>query len=335
MRSFEPLLTKRISLGAHGKPISEGSACRMTAGTAKTTAAPDAGTLAYKIDSLTSAEAVVLGTTAAPTDQIINVVTASALQRIPEAQRNSTIARTRDHITFPAGEPAWMLLDYDVKGAPESVVSALTVAGGVFAALLSVAPGLERAARVSRASTSAGLYHKDTNERFSGSGGEHTYILVKDGADIERATQAFHVRAWLHGFGWMMLGAAGQFLNRSLIDASVRYPERLVFEGPPDVAPPLAQDISLRTCHPTEGVAIDTRAMIPDLTTTERQQVADVEDAMRHALLPQQQVLRAAFDNKLAAEIVTREGVPFATALRRVAAYHRGILSPCIQLVTD
>ncbi len=228
-----------------------------------------------------------------------------------------------------------MLLDYDVKGAPTPVTSALAVAGGLFPALLTVAPGLERAARVTRVSTSTGLFNSDTHERFDGSGGEHNYLLVKDGADIDRATQAFHARAWLHGFGWMMLGAVGQMLDRSLIDASVRYPERLCFEGPPEIVPPLAQDTTLRACRVTEGEAIDTSVMIPDLTAIERQQVEDAKAAMRRALEPQAQAIRAAVDNKLAEDIVRREGMPFATALRRVAAWRRGILNPCMELVTD
>jgi hypothetical protein len=206
MRSLNPLLTKRISLGNDGKPVADRSACRMRVGTAVTTPAPDAATLAWKIHSLSPSEALVLGSIKSTTsDQIINVVTVDALAKLDPAQRNGTIARSRDHIDFQPGEPAWMLFDYDVKGAPAPVTRALAVAGGVFPALLTVAPGLKRAARVTRASTSAGLFNSDTNERFDGLGGEHNYILVKDGADIDRATQAFHARAWLHGSaGWCL-----------------------------------------------------------------------------------------------------------------------------------
>jgi len=58
MCSLGPLLTKSIALGGDGKPVSDGSACRMQAGTAVTTPAPDAATLAGKIDALSCAEAV-------------------------------------------------------------------------------------------------------------------------------------------------------------------------------------------------------------------------------------------------------------------------------------
>jgi hypothetical protein len=158
MRSLGRLLTKRITLGANGKPVSDGSACRMQAGTAVTTPAPDAATLAWKIDGLSAAEAMVLGSIKGAVDgQIVNVVTANELLKINPQQRNGTIARTREHFEFPSGAEGWMLIDSDLKGAPPSIASALAVAGGIFAALLAMVPGLARAARVTRASTSGAV----------------------------------------------------------------------------------------------------------------------------------------------------------------------------------
>ena len=54
--------------------------------------------------------------------------------------------------------------------------------------------------------------------------------------------KALHARCWLAGFGWMMVGAGGQLLERSIVDRVVGAPERLIFEGPPLVVPPLEQD---------------------------------------------------------------------------------------------
>src|SRR3954470_20717406 len=67
MRSATPLLSKRIDLADDGRPLADGSACQMQNGTATTTPAPDAATLAWKIENLSPAEAIVLGsvTTAA------------------------------------------------------------------------------------------------------------------------------------------------------------------------------------------------------------------------------------------------------------------------------
>ena len=51
--------------------------------------------------------------------------------------------------------------------------------------------------------------------------------------------RALHDRCWLAGFGWLMVGAGGQLLERSIVDRMVGAPERLVFEGGPILDPPL------------------------------------------------------------------------------------------------
>ena len=94
-------------------------------------------------------------------------------------------------------------------------------------------PDLANIARVSRRSTSAGLYRADTGEQLSGSDGIHVYVAVRDCADIERFLRVLHERCWLAGFGWYMVGAGGQLLDRSIVDRMVGAPERLVFEGGP------------------------------------------------------------------------------------------------------
>jgi hypothetical protein len=104
---------------------------------------------------------------------------------------------------------------------PLNVAASIEAAGGMWNALLTVAPGLERAARVSRASTSSGLYRSDTGTQYPGSGGAHHYVLVKDASDIERFLRDLHERCWHHGLGWHQIGRAGQLLDRSLVDRMV------------------------------------------------------------------------------------------------------------------
>ena len=43
----------------------------------------------------------------------------------------------------------------------------------------------------------------------------------------------------VNGFGWQTIGAAGQLLDRSLVDRMVGYGERLCFEGAPRIVPRL------------------------------------------------------------------------------------------------
>ena len=88
--------------------------------------------------------------------------------------------------------------------------------------------------------------------------------------DIERSLRVLHERCWLHGFGWMMVGAGGQLLERSIIDRMVYAPEHLVFEGAPVLDPPLMQDQASRAPDVTDGPPIDTRAVCLDLALSNR-----------------------------------------------------------------
>lgn len=331
------LLSKRIALGPDGRPFSDGSPCRMSSGTAITVAVQDAVALAGLIDSLQASNALALGSIKSGINGTpVQVVTAKKLIELGTAQSvGDSIARTRTHLVYRPRVPAWMLNDLDLKGVPPQVQAHLDMAGGYWEALLQIAPGLANAARVSRASTSAGLFNRNTGERYQGSGGQHDYVLVKDGADIPRALRVLHDRCWLHGCGWYLISGAGQLLERSIVDASVYGSERLVFEGPPDIVPPLMQDRAARACRPVDGSAIDTRVVIPDLTAEEKHAVATLRAAQRQALEPQAQPIRAAADQKLVEDLIARTSMPRANALRQVQARHRGVLGPDIMLTTD
>src|SRR4029077_8646323 len=122
------------------------------------------------------------------------VVTARMLAKMSERTTPAglpVIARSRTYVDYRPG-PAWMLCDFDRKGMPASVSAAIGDAGGMWPALLSVMAGPAQAARVTRASTSAGLWRIDTGEALPHSGGEHHYILAVDGADIDRALRTLH-----------------------------------------------------------------------------------------------------------------------------------------------
>ncbi len=78
-------------------------------------------------------------------------------------------------------------------------------------------------------------------------------MLVRDGRDVERFLKDLHERCWLHGFGWHLIGGAGQLLDRSIVDRMVGFGERLCFEGAPVVVPPLTQDSAKRAPEAFEG----------------------------------------------------------------------------------
>jgi hypothetical protein len=107
-------LSKRIEIGPDGRPVADGSPCRMVAGTAFNASAPDAGALAGLIDAMLSSNALALGTIVNANTLTVKLLTASALASLTPQQRgNDTIARTREYIQFRQRETAWCLIDYD------------------------------------------------------------------------------------------------------------------------------------------------------------------------------------------------------------------------------
>ena len=100
--------------------------------------------------------------------------------------------------------------------------------------------------------------------------------------------KALHKRAWTAGLGWGMVGTAGQFLERSIVDVSVGSPERLVFEGAPVVVAPLVQDTSRRAAIASATTAVlDSRKAVPDLTAAEEAEYRRLVAAERHRLKPE------------------------------------------------
>src|SRR6266404_827371 len=249
-RDTPRLMSKRIFFDEGGNLQSDASECRMVHGTAARALAATATDLAKIIASCGSDQAIVLGSLKDEFADCVEVTVPNKLDRHPGA-----ITRSRNFVDYRPGSPAWALIDFDTKGIPEDVAARIESAGGMWGALLAVAPELAAGARVSRVSTTAGLFRSDTGEPIPGSSGMHHYVLVNDGRDVERFLKDLHDRCWLHGFGWHMIGMAGQLLDRSLIDRMVAFGERLCFEGPPVVVTPLAQDPAKRAPEASEGDA--------------------------------------------------------------------------------
>ncbi len=329
-RETPALMSKRISLDEQGKLQSDASECRMVYGTAARGFAATASDLAQIIASCGSDQAIALGALEDELADQVDVTVPSRLDRHPGA-----ITRSRKFIDYRPGIPAWALIDFDTKGMPDEVSDRIEAAGGMWNALLTVAPELANAARVSRASTTAGLFRSDTGEPIPGSNGMHHYVLAGDAGGVERFLKDMHDRCWLHGFGWHMISAGGQLLERSLIDRMVGFGERLCFEGAPLILPPLAQDPEKRVPEVFAGEAIQSDRVVPRLTEYERHRVNEAKRASAEALGKPAAAVRNEHDRKLAEKISAKSGMPFLTAMRHVAARHRGVLFPDVELEFD
>jgi hypothetical protein len=323
-------LTKEISLGPNGKPVSDGSACVMSAGHAKRQRV-SLVQLAEVVAGLESCEALALGSLRSDLPDGVEIVVKGKL----DAASTGQIARSSDFISYQPGQPAFVLLDVDLKGMPGSVRERLRGLGGLTAALQAVLPAIGDAGRVSRRSTSTGLFRGDTGEKFAGSEGLHIYIPAVDGADAERFLKRLHERCWLSGLGWGMAGAGGQFLRRSLVDASVFGGERLVFEGQPILRAPMRQDLDLRRPIVTPGPAMDTRLACADLSIVENAKLGELVVAERKRLGPELGKLREAFIETHAELLVKRTGCKKDLAKAVIKRQCEGILLPDIALPFD
>jgi hypothetical protein len=311
----DPLLSKRIFLDEQGTLRSDGSHCVMVQGTAARAPAATATELAKIISDCSSDEVIALGSLRNGLSNSVSITVPRKIKDNPGA-----ITRSREFIDYRPGIPAWVLIDFDTKGMPAHVAARIEAEGGMWNALLPVAPGILRAARVSRTSTSSGLFRSDTGEVLPGSSGLHVYLLLRDGGDAERFLRVLHDRCWLYGLGWHVIGAAGQLLERSLVDRMVGYGERLCFEGAPRIVLPLVQDPAKRVPEAFEGEAIDSNVVTPPLTEYERHRINEAKAASADALGKTAAEVRTKHDKLLAEKISDKFGMPVTTALRLVAA---------------
>jgi hypothetical protein len=322
-------LTKHISLSADGKIISDGSACCMVRGKARRARIGGLQALASLIDEMKSNQALALGALRPELPDEVEIATKN--QVINGVPQPGTIARTNANITYRKNTPALVLLDFDAKGMAPEVAQRLEAAGGFWGAVISIAPELRSAAHLMRRSTSAGLIRTDTGEKLQGSRGIHTYLIARDGRDAKRFLTALHQRAWLSGYGWLMVGAAGQILQRSIVDRLVWGPERLVFEGPPELDPPLAHDADVRRPIVTDGELIDTLKAAPPLTVAEQYGFQKLIAEATQKLEPTRRAARDAHITRIAAQA----NIPREEAKRRAAKQEQGILTDDFVLQFD
>jgi hypothetical protein len=176
-----PLMSKRIFLDDEGKLQSDGSQCVMVQGTAVRAPATAPSDLAKLISDCCSDEAIALGSLKEGLSNAVPITVPSKINDNPGA-----ITRSREFINYRPRTPAWALIDFDIKGMPAHIAARIEAEGGMWNALLKVAPGIACAARVVRGSTSCGLFRSDTGVSLPGSKGLHVYVLLRDGADSER-----------------------------------------------------------------------------------------------------------------------------------------------------
>jgi hypothetical protein len=323
-------LSKHIKL-ENGSPVSDGSPCTMSEGKASIIEVPTAAALAEIINSAASHVAISLGVLKG----VANGHAVPIVARAAWGEGSNALTRTLDHMHFRAGWPAWVLLDFDRKGMPAEVATRLDAAGGFDAAVASVLLAQHNVARVIRPSTSSGVRNEATGEVYAGSGGLHVYLHARDGADIARFLKAAFERMWLAGFGWITVSACGALLERSIIDASVGSPERLVFEGAPTLGAGLKQDAAMRTAVANEGISLDTLEACPDLSIAEQAQLRFLIDTAKAGKAAEAEAVREAWIEAHAKEIAQRTQKPLEIVKAELRHSFAGYLFPDFTLHFD
>jgi hypothetical protein len=328
-------LTKQISLKADGTMFSDGSSCVMSRGRAQRVRFETLTEFADMIDAMEPNEALALGVLRGGLPDQVTVTTQDRLAQMNGSAPADLIARNSDHIVYESGIPALALIDIDTKGMPASVKQRILDAGGFWGALLRVVPAFAAAGRVIRKSTSTGISRTDNDEKMTGSNGMHVYLLVEDGGDVERFLRVLHERCWLVGMGWHMVGAGGQLLDRSIVDRMVYAPERLVFEGAPVLAAPLAQDHAARRPETFPGDALNTLEACPDLTIIEKSRIRDAKAKSDHALTPERAKVRDRFVAHHAERLAKRSGMTDEQARQIIIRQTEGVILPDLELEWD
>ncbi|MEI7608131.1 MAG: hypothetical protein WCJ64_12185 [Rhodospirillaceae bacterium] len=311
-------LSKSLSVDAVGNLVKEPMGS-LFEGTAQRYRLPNgAKSLAELLDKMQAPHALALGRVRADIPDKSPIT-------IKGREYEGAITRTPNNILYEPGAPAYMLVDLDTKGCPPEIVARLK-AEGLVSLLAGIVPAIASAARVQRASTSAGLYRTDTQQKFTDSEGQHLYILVADGADIPRALAVLFKRVWLAGLGWIALSKSGATLKRGVIDAAVDAPERLVFEGAPEIKAPLAQDTAARKAIVTVGKALDTAETLPDLDAEEEAEFERLVKAAKAKIAPEAVRVEREYKNKEAEKAAKERDIPVEKARTLVEKRMGGVL---------
>jgi len=318
-------LTKRISLAPDGSVKSDGSACRMAYGSARRFAYTEMSQYSDLLIALNHNEAIVGGALRPDLPAEVRVVTKRLLNG---ASYPGIITRSKDYINYRPGAPALAPIDFDLKGMPPAVAATMDAHGGLWPSLVSVCPALAGVERLERASTSAGLFHTQTGVPFSGSGGRHVYVHVADGTDIERFLKTLHERCWLNGLGWMTVGAAGQLIKRSIVDHVCGTPERFMFEAPPILVEPIAQDPAPRRPVAYPGTALDSLKDCQPLGVVERSKLDALLARETHRLASERARAREIFIDQQSRRLAERTGMDLQRARAAIERQCDGVLLP-------
>lgn len=224
-----------------------------------------------------------------------------------------TIARSKKNFHFLPDEAGWLLWDYDTKQMPGAVRGRIVELGGAWQALTTIWPELAQASYLLRPSSSDGVMGTRAE-------GLHRFVRMRTAGSIPATIKALHHLAWLSGLGWIMISASGVMLTRSIVDASVGSPERLIFEAPPILGEGVWR--SPAPIRKQNGVSLN------GLKLTDQQMAwarLAIETAKREAA-PEAERVRAAYIEARVADLVSRTDMTQSAARKSILSMIDGAI---------
>lgn len=175
---------------------------------------------------------------------------------------SNAIARCKEDLVFPNGQPGVLILDYD---PPSKSISLDRDA--LWSLLCQLIPAIVNVGVAWWCSGSSHIYSGDTE--LQGLRGQRFYVLINDLQDTERCGEVLAKRLWLAGQGAISVSASGAKLVRSTFDETMSQQARFDFIGGAVCCAPLEQRRGVPVILATGGW-LDTYVAVPNLSEQEQ-----------------------------------------------------------------
>lgn len=220
----------------------------------------------------------------------------SKAEHIKAGSPSNAITRTKDNFIRRAQDQGLLILDCDDKQITKAAF---------LAAIREIIPQLDEIAHAYTTSSSSYLYVN--GELIQGDKGKRLYIVIKDASDTKRAGNALFDRLWLAGHGKYETGAAGQFLNRGIVDAAMFQDScRLDFISGSNCKTPVTQQRP--PAEYNEGRPLDTRVELPTLNDEEKEELDALQASAKDRLEGESVKKRTAYCERKGREHLAKQG---------------------------
>ena len=206
-----------------------------------------------------------------------------------------TITRTKENFIRHVNQQGLLILDCDDKSITKDKF---------LTAINKILP-LDKLAHAYTTSSSSYLYVN--GELKQGDKGKRLYIALKDANDTERAGAVLFDRLWLAGHGYYEIGAAGQFLNRGIIDTAMfKDTCRLDFISGSNCKAPVTQHRP--PAEYNEGLPLDSVNLLPDLSKKELKELEAIQASKRAMLEGEATRVKTSYCERKGREHLAKQG---------------------------